>query len=687
MGLRRVGGGDVCDLRAPAQVNMSDRDQSVVRRYQFGDHAAGVKPHFQRRPLPGLADPNELGRVRNPLGHVLAQVGECRVSFLQELRRLAGDQVDAQQSDLLLQPILHLNGERAGLVPTDRREVFVLLLVPFDPNRIASADRDNAEAHAHVLPTRAWVELLQRLLVRPRRVGDVPALDARVVHLLEGDEPRVGRPPVTAKPAHLLLGDELRETARLYFRPALRHRHLLVRCQVVRVHVVVADVADHLAVARPLRVENRPGRVLQLAGLVGHPVQDEQFARQWQDQKSTGLVHVEVGKPPGGDAHPLAAGLLLGGRVVPTALEQGDPGGERRRLARGHVELEQAALTALGRRAEEQDVLAVGRRLRVDRAAELEPIGLGVEAQEAGVERLGHGLVGAEAVRKESEGEQGDRGSHGRECTRNPRLLLIPFILSRKSLMTLNPEHLAPRDSVLARRDPRWRLAAFVLAVVGISVVRSPLPSLAALVFALFLAAIGRVPGRWHRVRIGLLLLALVPFLIVVPFTVDRGLRLWEWRFLHVTDAGVLVAITLVAKSVAIVTVALALLATAPLHVTLAAAGRLGLPKMLVQLTVLTYRYVFLLADELNRLRIALRVRGFRNAMTSHAYRTVGRVTGTLIVRGADRAERVAQAMRCRAFDGRFRSLTEFRTKPADVLMFLVIVAVTGGLVAWDVSG
>ena len=96
---------------------------------------------------------------------------------------------------------------------------------------------------------------------------------------------------------------------------------------------------------------------------------------------------------------------------------------------------------------------------------------------------------------------------------------------------------------------------------------------------------------------------------------------------------------------------------------------------------------MFLLLDELNRLRVALRVRGFRNAMTGHAYRTVGQVTGTLLVRGSDRAEWVAQAMRCRGFDGRFRTLTTFRTRPADVVLFVLLAGVSGGLVAWDVWG
>jgi cobalt/nickel transport system permease protein len=265
--------------------------------------------------------------------------------------------------------------------------------------------------------------------------------------------------------------------------------------------------------------------------------------------------------------------------------------------------------------------------------------------------------------------------------------LARPLNGSYPNRVSLTPEHLAPPDSPLARRDPRWRLAALAVAIFGVAFLRQFGPAAAALGLALTLALVGRVPGRWYRTRVGVLLVALVPFLAVVPFTVDRGDRLWEWHFLHVTDAGLVVAATLAMKMLALVTLALTLLATAPLNVTLAAAGRLGVPRLLVHLTLLTYRYVFLLLDELNRLRIALRVRGFRNAMTAHAYRTVGQVTGTLLVRGADRADRVAQAMRCRGFDGHFRTAATFRTTPADVLLLLLIVGTVSGLVAWDAWG
>jgi len=253
--------------------------------------------------------------------------------------------------------------------------------------------------------------------------------------------------------------------------------------------------------------------------------------------------------------------------------------------------------------------------------------------------------------------------------------------------MSLNPEHVTTRDSWLALRDARWRLAAFVIAIVGVALLRQPGPASVALGLAIVLAIVGRVPGAWLRTRLGLLLFALIPFLILLPFTVNRGERLWEWQGLAITDAGLIVAATLALKTVALVTLAFTLLATAPLHVTLCAASKLGVPKLIVQLVLLTYRYVFVLLDELSRLRVALRVRGFRNATSMHAFRTIGQVTGTLLVRGSDRAERVSHAMRCRGFDGHFRTLTSFHSKPADAFKFLLLVGATSGLVAWDVLG
>ena len=50
----------------------------------------------------------------------------------------------------------------------------------------------------------------------------------------------------------------------------------------------------------------------------------------------------------------------------------------------------------------------------------------------------------------------------------------------------------------------------------------------------------------------------------------------------------------------------------------------------------------------------------------------------------AQRGERVGQAMRCRGFDGRFRSLAEFRTRPADCLFFFLMAGGAAALLLVD---
>lgn len=236
-------------------------------------------------------------------------------------------------------------------------------------------------------------------------------------------------------------------------------------------------------------------------------------------------------------------------------------------------------------------------------------------------------------------------------------------------------------DSPLRRLDPRWKLAALLLAAGLVAAQRSLLPAALALAGTLLLAALARLPWRWYLPRVGAAALLIAPFVVAAPFLVSgRG-----DGPAPALPYGLAVALLLAAKALAVVTLMLVLLATAPLDATLKAAHALRVPGLLISLGMLTYRYAFVLAAELDRLRVALRVRGYRNRASWHSYRTVGQVSGTLLVRGAERAERVAQAMRCRGFDGRFRSLAEFRTAAADVVFFGAVAGGAAALFLWDV--
>jgi cobalt/nickel transport system permease protein len=250
--------------------------------------------------------------------------------------------------------------------------------------------------------------------------------------------------------------------------------------------------------------------------------------------------------------------------------------------------------------------------------------------------------------------------------------------------MTLALSALPCPDSPLRRVDPRWKLAGLVFFTVAAACLRHLAPAAVALGAALFLAFLGRLPARWFSARLGAAALFLSPFVVSLPLLLghrEASLPLGPL----IVPYGLGVALLLALKALAVVMSMLVLLATAPLDATLKAAHALRIPGLLVQLALLTYRYLFVLGSELRRLRVAMRVRGYRNRATRHAYRTVGHVAGTLLVRGVERAERVGQAMRCRGFDGRFRSLTPFHTRARDVGAFLLLAGAAAGLLAWDI--
>jgi cobalt/nickel transport system permease protein len=239
-------------------------------------------------------------------------------------------------------------------------------------------------------------------------------------------------------------------------------------------------------------------------------------------------------------------------------------------------------------------------------------------------------------------------------------------------------------QSPVSRWDPRWKLASLSLSGIMVALIVQPITAGLAAMLCLALAFVARLPLRVMKNRLGLIFLAVLPMLVVLPLTTNRQGSGWTLGWLFVSEAGLTVAVTIALRALAIGTLALVVLRTNPFAETLAAAHALRWPSLGIQIAQLAYRYAFLLFEEARRLRIALRTRGFRAAASAHSYRTSGQAVGTLLIRGFDRAERVADAMRCRGFDGRFHSLNVWQTRPADVLGFLLVVALAAGVLILD---
>jgi cobalt/nickel transport system permease protein len=90
----------------------------------------------------------------------------------------------------------------------------------------------------------------------------------------------------------------------------------------------------------------------------------------------------------------------------------------------------------------------------------------------------------------------------------------------------------------------------------------------------------------------------------------------------------------------------------------------MGMPKIICLQLILTYRYLAVLIREAASMFTAyiLRAPGRKGIRIQN----MGSFLGTLLLRSFDRAERVYQAMKCRGFDGIYRSGGKRRLRPAD---------------------
>lgn len=92
----------------------------------------------------------------------------------------------------------------------------------------------------------------------------------------------------------------------------------------------------------------------------------------------------------------------------------------------------------------------------------------------------------------------------------------------------------------------------------------------------------------------------------------------------------------------------------------------------LTQLLFFFYRYLDVIYLELQRLLNSMKIRGFKPNSNMHTYRTFANLTGMILVRSWERAERIHEAMLCRGFTGKYYSLKEFSINKYDILFLMI---------------
>ena len=227
-------------------------------------------------------------------------------------------------------------------------------------------------------------------------------------------------------------------------------------------------------------------------------------------------------------------------------------------------------------------------------------------------------------------------------------------------------------DSWLHRSDPRIKLVGMAVLALVLALTSSLATAAMGFVTAWILVWSARLPVPAVMRRLLLVNAFIVLLWVLVPFSVP-GPAFFEIGWLRASVPGITLAFLITLKANAIVLLMMLLLATSHVAALGYALTALGAPKRLGYLLLFSYRYIFVIADEFQRLQRSARLRCFRRQSSLHTWRVIGWMLGMTLVRTWNRAERVRQAMALRAFQGELRSPWGLRLRVSDVVLLAVL--------------
>lgn len=205
-------------------------------------------------------------------------------------------------------------------------------------------------------------------------------------------------------------------------------------------------------------------------------------------------------------------------------------------------------------------------------------------------------------------------------------------------------EHVS--GSRLGKLDARAKLVGVLTFVTVSALLTEPELVFASLGVAVTFAATSAIPlGHTFRLYLGALpfiLLASVSLFLFVGF--DNGVAMW-------------------ARASACVLALIVLASGTETFELFSGLRRLRVPAIITTLLMLTHKYIGLLAEELSRMTVARRARGFlggRSLLDRYALKVISYTAGMVLVRSAERADRAYEGLKSRGFE---KDMVGWRTK------------------------
>ena len=243
--------------------------------------------------------------------------------------------------------------------------------------------------------------------------------------------------------------------------------------------------------------------------------------------------------------------------------------------------------------------------------------------------------------------------------------------------ISLHADVYIPGESPIHRWAPRPKLLSLLAFMFAVSLVQhlSLIPWILAMVLLMY--GCSRLPLTYLLRRLlypGLFIVAMIGLL---PW-MSGNTVIWQWQWFALRLEGLQTAALIAGRFLAIVSTGFILLGTTPFLDILKVLRSLGLPTLLMDMTLLTYRYLYDIATQLATMHQAMRLRGY-GVLDQTVRRQWGWLValfGSLLLRSYERSQRVYKAMYLRGY-GQGTSIATLATERSMSSVTLLATSLT----------
>jgi cobalt/nickel transport system permease protein len=253
---------------------------------------------------------------------------------------------------------------------------------------------------------------------------------------------------------------------------------------------------------------------------------------------------------------------------------------------------------------------------------------------------------------------------------------------ARALTRTMLSEQTARERGLLQSLDPRVRVVGLFALVLAVTLSRRIAVVAALLAAAILIALASRVSLLTLAKRVWLIVLGFTGVIALPAVFITPGRTVATVAGLVVTEQGLRTASLLILRVETAVTLTTLLILCTPWVQVLKALRALRLPKEVVMMLAMTYRYVFLLVETATQMFESRRSRTVGVLRPADQRQLAGRTAGVLLSKSVALSNDVYSAMQSRGFRGDVQILSDFHMNSADYLGLLAFLLL-GGFAVW----